>query len=59
MCGNLPSLFVFSKHGRSWIYVHTSLITQIAKIVVVYEAFSALVEMVKNHEKVFGAKLDF
>ena len=59
MCGNLPGPFVFSKHGRCWIYLHTSLIAQIAKVIVVYEAFTALIEMIENHEEVFGAKLDF
>ena len=59
MCGDLPSPFVLSKHSRSWIYIHTSLIAQIAKIIVVYIAFTTLIEMIENHEKVFGAKLDF
>ena len=59
MCGDLPSPFVLSKHSRSWIYIHTSLIAQIAKIIVVYIAFTTLVEMIENHEEVFGAKLDF
>ena len=59
MCGDLPSPFVLSKHSRGWIYIHTSLIAQIAKIIVVYKAFTTLIEMIKNHEEVFGAKLDF
>ena len=59
MCGDLPSPFVLSKHSRCWIYIHTSLVTQIAKIAVVYEAFTALIKMIENHEEVLGAKLDF
>ena len=49
MCGDLPSPFVLSKHSRGWIYIHTSLIAQIAKIIVVYKAFTALIEMIENH----------
>ena len=59
MCGDLPSPFVLSKHGRCWIYIHTSLIAQIAKIIVVYEAFTALIKMIENHQEVLGAELDF
>ena len=59
MCGDLPSPFVLCKHSRSWIYIHTSLIAQIAKIIVVYKAFTTLIEMIENHKEVFGAKLDF
>ena len=59
MCGDLPSPFVLSKHGRCWIYIHTSLIAQIAKIIVVYEAFTALIKMIENHQEVLGAELNF
>ena len=59
MCGDLPGPFVLSKHSRRWIYIHTLLIAQIAKIIVVYEAFTALIKMIENHQEVLGAELDF
>ena len=58
MCGNVPSLLVFGEHCCGRINIHAPLITQVAKIVVINEAFPALVKMIENHEEVFRAKLD-